>query len=38
MRNTQLSRVQSELVAYSEENERQKKDLEAIVLELQVQV
>ena len=38
VRDTQLAKVQRELVACSAESERQKKDLEAIVLELQGQV
>ena len=38
VRDTQLARIQSEMVAYSEESEKQKKELEAIVLELQGQM
>lgn len=38
VRDTQLARTQTELATYTEENERQKKDLEAIVLELQGQM
>ena len=38
VRDTQLAKVQRELVACSAESERQKKDLESIVLELQGQV
>ena len=38
VRDTQLARIQSQMVAYSEESEKQKKELEAIVLELQGQM
>ena len=38
MRDTQLARIRKEMVTYSEESEKQKKELEAIVLELQGQV
>ena len=38
VRDTQLARLQSELTTCSEVSESQKKDLEAIVLELQVQM
>lgn len=38
VRDTQLSRMQSEMATYTEESEKQKKELEAIVLELQDQV
>lgn len=38
VRDTQLARIQSEMATYSEENEKQKKELEAIVLELQGQM
>lgn len=38
VRDTQLVKVQAELATCSEESERQRKDLEAIVLELQSQM
>ena len=38
VRDIQLARIQSEMVTYSKESEKQKKELEAIVLELQGQV
>lgn len=38
VRDTQLARIQNEMVTYSKESEKQKKELEAIVLELQGQV